>query len=131
VAKPTYALDDILILHRPHCWNSYRHPLTWLLAFALIAWSLASYFPRTVPAATPLAYWLMGGCAALLLLAAVLLPELSHSVLARRRELNVDSITLFIFAGVSNLSSEPTRPSDEILVAVVGPLTSLVVGGAC
>jgi Zn-dependent protease/CBS domain-containing protein len=104
---------------------------TWLLAFALITWSLASYFPTTVRATTPLTYWLMGGFAAVLLFASVLLHELSHSLVARRRGLQVDSITLFIFGGVSNLSTEPTRASDELLVALVGPFTSLALAGAC
>jgi Zn-dependent protease/predicted transcriptional regulator len=104
---------------------------TWLFGFALITWSLASYFPSTVRAAPSVTYWMMGACAALLLFASVLLHELSHSFVARQRGLRVDSITLFIFGGVSNLSSEPTRPGDELLVAVVGPLTSLALGAMC
>ncbi|HEX8967847.1 MAG TPA: site-2 protease family protein [Chloroflexota bacterium] len=103
---------------------------TWLLAFALISWSLAEgYFPTTLPHASQLTYWLMGIAGALLLVGSVLLHELSHSLVARQRGLRVDSITLFIFGGVSNLSSDATRPADEFVVAGVGPLTSLVLAG--
>jgi Zn-dependent protease/CBS domain-containing protein len=103
---------------------------TWLLAFALVSWSLAAgYFPQVLPRQAVLTYWSMGTVGALLLFACVLLHELSHSLVARRRGLHVDSITLFIFGGVSNLSSEMARPSDEFVVAVVGPLTSLVLAG--
>jgi Zn-dependent protease/CBS domain-containing protein len=103
---------------------------TWLLAFALVSWSLAAgYFPQVLPRQAVLTYWSMGTMGALLLFACVLLHELSHSLVARRRGLHVDSITLFIFGGVSNLSSEMSRPLDEFAVAVVGPLTSLVLAG--
>jgi Zn-dependent protease/CBS domain-containing protein len=103
---------------------------TWLLAFALVSWSLAAgYFPQVLPRQAVLTYWSMGTVGALLLFACVLLHELSHSLVARRRGLHVDSITLFIFGGVSNLSSEMSRPRDEFVVAVVGPLTSLVLAG--
>ncbi len=100
---------------------------TWLLAFVLIAWSLAQgYFPDLLPRSSQATYWLMGIAGALLLFASVLVHELSHSLVARRRGLQVDSITLFIFGGVSNLTSEATKPGDEFLVAVVGPATSLI-----
>jgi CBS domain-containing protein len=41
----------------------------------------------------------------------------------------VDSITLFIFGGVSNLTREPATPGDEFAISVVGPLSSLVLAG--
>jgi Zn-dependent protease/CBS domain-containing protein len=101
---------------------------TWVLAFALIAWSLAEgLFADGLPGQGRLTYWLMGAVGALLLFASVLAHELSHSFIARMRGLQVDSITLFIFGGVSNLSSEVSRPFDEFLVAIVGPACSLVV----
>jgi Zn-dependent protease/CBS domain-containing protein len=103
---------------------------TWLLAFALVSWSLASgYFPQNYPGWGRTLYWTVGIAAALMLFISVLLHELSHSFVAQARGLQVHSITLFIFGGVSNIKSESEDPQDEFLVAVVGPLSSLVLAG--
>ncbi len=100
---------------------------TWLIAFGLVAWSLAQgFFPANYPGWTPGTYWLVGVVAALALFASVLVHELSHSFVALARGHGVHSITLFIFGGVSNLKTEAEEPADEFLIAVVGPLTSFV-----
>jgi Zn-dependent protease/CBS domain-containing protein len=103
---------------------------TWLFAVVLIAWSLAvGYFPTVISGVGATTYWALGIIAALLLFISVLLHELSHSLVARSRGMTVDSITLFIFGGVSNLRSEAVTARDEFLVAVVGPLSSIVLAG--
>jgi Zn-dependent protease/CBS domain-containing protein len=103
---------------------------TWLFAFVLITWSLASgFFPGSNPGLSPVTYWVIGAISSVLLFASVLVHELSHSLVARSRGLTVDSITLLIFGGVSSITSEPGRAADEFLIAVVGPLTSLVLAG--
>jgi Zn-dependent protease/CBS domain-containing protein len=100
---------------------------SWLLAFALVVWSLAAgFFPTNYPGWDAPTYWLVGVLSGLALFAAVLVHELSHSLVARARGQSVSSITLFLFGGVSNLSAEPERPADEFVVAIVGPLTSFV-----
>ena len=45
--------------------------------------------------------------------------------------MKVSSITLFILGGVSNLEEEPEKPGIEFSMAIVGPLTSLVLGIIC
>ena len=100
---------------------------TWLLAFVLIAWTLAAgFFPDSYPGFASQTYWLLGLSAALLLFSSVLVHELAHSFVARARNIPVQSITLFIFGGVSNLRAEAETAGAEFVVAVVGPATSFV-----
>jgi Zn-dependent protease len=63
--------------------------------------------------------------ASISLFVAVLLHELSHSILSRRSGVNVKGIVLFIFGGVSLLEEIPKEPGKEISIAFAGPLTSL------
>ncbi len=103
-----------------------RLHVTWLLAFGLLTWSLASsVFPATYPRWSGGTYWLVGALAALLLFACVLVHELSHALVARARGMRVAHITLFVFGGVTSVEGEAEEPADEFWMAVVGPLTSL------
>ncbi len=103
---------------------------TWALAFILIAWSLAQgFFPAYYPGWSQATYWITGVIAALLLFVSVLLHELAHSLVGKARGMNVRSITLFIFGGVSNLEDEPEKPSVEFAMTVVGPGASFILAG--
>jgi len=100
---------------------------SWLIIFGLITWSLSTfYFPQAAPQLPGLSYLISGALAALLLFISVGLHELSHSFIAKRQGQTVSAITLFIFGGVSQMKSEPTRPKDEFFMAVAGPVSSLL-----
>src|SRR5260370_36972229 len=104
--------------------------VSWLVILVLLTFSLAvSWFPAAAPRQAAITYWVLGFIAALLLFASVLLHELAHSLVATARGLPVKSITLFLFGGVSDIAREPQSPGVEFQIAIVGPLTSLVIGG--
>jgi Zn-dependent protease/CBS domain-containing protein len=104
---------------------------SWLIILALLTVSLATgWLPEASPGQSTTAYWVVGFIASLLLFVSVLLHELAHSLVARQRGLPVHTITLFIFGGVSNIEQEPKNPGVEFQMAVVGPLTSLIIGVA-
>ncbi len=102
---------------------------SWLIILVFLIWSLATgWFAVLYPGWSPALYWITSTIAALLLFVSVLLHELAHSVVARTRGLTVKNITLFIFGGVSNIEQEPSSPGIEFQVAIVGPLTSILIG---
>ncbi len=103
---------------------------TWFFIFLLVTWSLAQgYFPQLYPNWGTLSYWIIGALTAVMLFVSVLLHEMAHSLVARARGMSVNSIPLFLFGGVSNLQEEPKQPGVEFIMAIVGPLTSLVLAG--
>ncbi|MBI4203247.1 MAG: site-2 protease family protein [Chloroflexi bacterium] len=102
---------------------------TWLLAFALITWTLAEgFYPSSFPGWSKATYWGLGAVSSIFLFASVLVHEMAHSLVARSKGMEVEGITLFIFGGVSSLSTEARSAGDEFAIAIVGPLTSIVLG---
>jgi Zn-dependent protease len=99
---------------------------SWFVIFFLVIYSMAeSYFPSTQKHFTAPQYWIMGLVTATLLFASVLLHELAHSFVALRHGIQVQSIRLFIFGGVAQVSREPHTGRHEFLIALAGPATSM------
>ena len=72
---------------------------------------------------------ILAGLGGVLFLGGVILHEVSHTALALRRGLQVARIRLFIFGGVSEIQSEAKTANDEFAISVVGPVTSVALGG--
>src|SRR3990167_1085865 len=102
---------------------------SWWIIFVLLSWSLATaFFPLHFPGLTKIEYGGMGIISALLLFCSVLLHELSHSLVAKAKKIQVKSITLFFFGGVAGITKEDMKPSSEFQMAIAGPLFSLLLG---
>lgn len=101
---------------------------SWVFVFAFVAWSLAD--PTGPLHRTELGVAsriILGVFGSLLFFASVLIHELAHSLLARRRGVRVRGIMLFIFGGVSMFENEVDDAPAEAWISAVGPLMSVVV----
>ncbi|MFW5748685.1 MAG: site-2 protease family protein [Chloroflexota bacterium] len=103
---------------------------SWLLIFFLIAWNLSVAFNQIYPDRGLGLAWGLAIVAALLFFASVLAHEMAHSLMARQQDVQVRSITLFLFGGVADIQREPPSPKAEFLITIVGPLVSIALGGA-
>ncbi len=103
--------------------------LSWFIILGLITWSLAEgLFPLVYEGLPRTVLWLMGLAGALGLFASIIFHELAHSLVARRYDLPIKGITLFVFGGVSEMEEEPASAGAEFMMAVAGPVSSLVLG---
>jgi Zn-dependent protease len=73
--------------------------------------------------------YLAGVVFAILLYGSILLHEISHALAARAFGMPVTVIHLHFLGGATEIEGEATTPWREFSIAVVGPLTSLAVGG--
>lgn len=99
---------------------------TWVLAFALITAIMVTQFPEALP------LWqrvVLGLVTCLLFLIAVSIRSFIISFVAIRKGITVKRITLFVFGGGAEISQEATRPIFELLIAVTGLLSTLLLCG--
>ena len=107
-----------------------RIDLSWIIIAVLIAWSLSTgLFPFYYKNLSIQTYWVMGIIAAVGLFISIIVHEFSHSLVARKYGMPMKGITLFIFGGVAEMEDEPPSPKVELLMAGVGPLSSLAIAG--
>src|SRR5260370_17063686 len=78
--------------------------VSWIIILVLLTVSLATgWFPQLYPGWSTATYWIVGFISSILLFVSLLLHELAHSLVARRRWLPVKAITPLIFTAVSTI----------------------------
>jgi Zn-dependent protease len=101
-------------------------PVTVVLLAALLA---ESVLPAAARGATAPAYWVVAVVTTCVLMGSLLAHELAHAMLARRFGVRVNDITLWALGGMTAFEEEPPTPRAAALVAVAGPVVSLLLGG--
>ncbi len=105
-----------------------RIDLSWIIIAVLVAWSLSTgFFPFHYQGLSKQAYWVMGIVGALGLFFSIVVHEFCHSLMAKRFDVPMKGITLFIFGGMAEMSDEPKSAKAEFMLAIVGPFSSLAV----
>ncbi|MCZ3386845.1 MAG: site-2 protease family protein [Actinomycetia bacterium] len=103
-----------------------RLSASWFLGAAIIAWVFGPLVERWLLLQPPWTY-VVGASFAVLLGLSVLAHEMAHAVMAQRFGLRVRSMTIHLLGGVTTMEAETRRPWVDFTIAVVGPLTSLLV----
>ncbi len=103
-----------------------RLDLSWFAGLAIV---VALSRELWAPAVTGAAAVLWSGAFAVAFFGCVLAHELAHAVVARAVGVPTTEIRLFIFGGVARIAGEPADPGDEALVAMAGPLASVILAG--
>jgi Zn-dependent protease/CBS domain-containing protein len=104
---------------------------SWIVIFFVIVTNLSeSIYPDQFPQWSRQKTFVVSAVSALLFFASVVAHELAHSLVARRFQMTVSSITLFMLGGVASLTREPPSAKAELFMAAAGPLTSIVIGVA-
>jgi Zn-dependent protease/predicted transcriptional regulator len=101
---------------------------SWFIIALLIMFSLSGHFHAVNPQWSVALTWSLAAITALLFFASILAHELSHAAVANARGIPVKSITLFALGGVANAERESPDPKSEFWMAIVGPITSVVLG---
>lgn len=115
-----------------------RLDATFVLLVALLTWLIGARVGTYIelfelpldpaPLQRGLAPWLLGLLSALGLVLSVLLHELAHALTARRYGVEIKEIRLWILGGVAQFKEMPQQPRAEAVVAIMGPVTSAVLG---
>ena len=102
---------------------------SWLVIGVLVAVGVADRASLDLPELSAGGHYGVGIAVAALLAASVLAHELGHSVVSVTLGLPIKRITLFLLGGLAEIEREPETPAREYLVAMAGPLTSILIAG--
>ena len=89
---------------------------------------LGATIDADVLTASPEARYGIGTVAAVGLFVSILFHEFGHSLVARRYDIPISSITLWLLGGVAQLESIPEDWRKEFNIAIAGPIVSVATG---
>jgi Zn-dependent protease/CBS domain-containing protein len=103
--------------------------VTWLPVAVLLAFSFSAVIARQFPY---LGSWRYVASFAFVVAftLSILIHELAHALVALRFKIPVTEINLGFFAAGTHIEGERKTPFEEFAISVVGPVASLIVGGA-
>ena len=102
---------------------------SWLIIAALLTIYYGPVVESAVPSISSSTAYLLSLCFAVLLAVCVLAHELGHTGVSLLLGLPVRRVVIFLLGGVSEIERDPERARDEFLIALAGPVVSLILAG--
>lgn len=103
---------------------------SWLIIAGLLTVYYGPVVENAVPGISSSSAYLVAFGYAVLFAGCVLAHELGHTAVSLLLHMPVKRIVIFLLGGVSEIEREPDRPRDEFLVAIAGPVVSVLLTGA-
>jgi len=101
---------------------------SWLLLFALLVYVGYTTFRGLRLGFSQVELWSLAVVAAVLSVFSLYAHELAHALVARAYGIPVRTISLFLLGGMAHITRESPSPRAEFLIAIVGPVSSIVIG---
>src|SRR5437763_139444 len=102
---------------------------SWLILFALLVYVAFSTFRGLRIGFSQVELWSLAVIAAVLSVISLYGHELAHALVARAYGIPVRTISLFLLGGMAHITRESPSPRAELLIAIAGPVCSLLLGG--
>ncbi len=99
-----------------------------LVIVGLVGFYSATFFLSLDPNATLTEMIIVAILNGIIILFSILIHELTHSLASLHYGLKVSEIELYLFGGVSKIEQEPVTPKSELIISVLGPISSLILG---
>jgi Zn-dependent protease len=97
----------------------------WFLTLFLVILWLSPSFRNALGSSDGVAY-LTTVISALLFFGSLIVHELGHAIVARRQGIEVKTIQLFLFGGLTQMSRDARSPGEEFKVAAAGPFATFL-----
>src|SRR5215475_11089408 len=102
---------------------------SWVFIALIITVSYQELVTKQVPDISQAGAYAVAFMFAVLLALSLLAHELGHTAVSLAFGMPVRRVVIFLLGGVSEIEKEPERPAEEYLVAIAGPLVSLLLAG--
>ena len=105
-----------------------RVQLGWILVVALVSALAVSQVSAAAPGLPGAAQWLLGLIVGVGFFLSAMVHDLAHGLVAKRRGIAVPSLLISFFGGTSPMDPASSVSSDDLAIALSGPLVSTALG---
>jgi Zn-dependent protease len=102
-----------------------------VILFLIIFWLSSFYRDALGNPESDTGPYLLAVATAALFFASILLHELGHAFVARRHNIGVSAITLWMFGGFARLEKDSDTPGTEFKIAIAGPVVTAGIVVVC
>src|SRR5690348_15703981 len=99
---------------------------SWFFVLFLLIFVLTSQYKNAFPGNDTKPF-VLAVVSALLLFLCILLHELGHALVARRNQVPIAGIELWLFGGIATMTREPDTPGAAFRISAAGPLVTFVI----